>query len=279
MTVSTSGRARVTQLARFPVKACGPELLEECDVAVDGLRNDRLLGVVVEDRVVTQREHPGLARVMPVLDDVAATLALRVPGMEPVIDHATTDGPVRDVALFGRPVGVVEQSGLLSAWFSELLGRTATLVAAPASTRRTTPGAVPGETLLSDIGSLSVLSQASVRLLQERLAAEGLPPVPADRFRANLLLDGCGAHAEDHAERIEVGQVELGVAEPQGRCVVVTVDQQMGRRAGPEPLRTLARYRRGAAGTEFGVYAVALASGTIRLGDPVRLVGALQVHA
>ena len=48
----------------------------------------------------------------------------------------------------------------------------------------------------------------------------------------------------------------LAFAQVDERCAVTTVDQQAGERRGPEPLRTLATYRRlDGAGVAFGVYA------------------------
>lgn len=268
----SSDRGRVTRLVRYPVKACGGEQLDSCEVAVDGLRNDRVLAVVVGDRIVTQRELPVLAAVRPALDDTTARLDLSFPGTDPVHGVVRTDGPRREVTLFGKPVAVVDQDGPLSAWFTELLGQPARLVGAPTTTRRTSPGAVEGQTVLSDEGSVSVHSVASLGRLNAALRQRGHPELPADRFRANLVVDGCAAHAEDVAGRFEVGDVVLGFAQLDERCAVTTVDQVTGKRSGPEPLRTLAGYRRGATGAvRFGVYVAVLVPGLVRAGDPVVL--------
>ncbi len=263
----------VARLTRYPVKACGGEALEVCDVGVAGLHNDRVLAVVVGDRIVTQREFATLARVRPVLDDATGRLTLSCDGGETLTGVVGTDGPAREVTLFGERVAVVEQTPALSDWFTRLLGRTAQLVGAPDTTRRVTPGLVAGQTVLSDEGSVSLHSQASLDLLNAALAERGHRAVPADRFRANLVLDGCAAHTEDETGRFEVGEVVLGFGRPDERCVVTTVDQNLGARSGPEPLRTLADYRReGSGGVCFGVYAAVVAPGRIRVGDPVTLV-------
>ena len=266
---------RLTSLHRYPVKACAGEALTEARLDVDGVRHDRLLAVAVGDRIVTQREHPALSRVRPALDDVTALLTLDCDGRGApagVTAAVDLDGPRREVLLFGRPVGVVDQAEELSAWFTALLGAPAVLVAAPPTTRRTSPGVVEGLTLLSDVGTVSLHSEASLAGLNDRLAARGHPPLPGDRFRANLVVDGIDAHAEDHTGLLCVGEVRLAFAELDERCVVATVDQRVGRRAGPEPIRTLATYRRtGDGGVAFGIYAAVVAPGTVRVGDPVVL--------
>lgn len=276
---------RVTRLARYPVKACGAEPLDAAQLGPAGLRWDRVLAVVVGDEIVTQRNHPQLARVRPTLDDAVddavgdtgGDLKLRlggIPQLEEVAGVVTPTGPVRTVRIFGEPVDVVEQAPELSAWFGALLQADARLVMAPERSRRRTPGVRQGLTALSDEATVSLHSQASLDELNARLAVRGHPALPADRFRANLVVDGCGAHAEDRADRIAIGEVVLGFAQLDSRCAVTTVDQQTGRRAGAEPLRTLADYRRdpdGAGGVRFGVYLTVEQPGVVRVGDHVTL--------
>mgnify|MGYP003343255529 CR=1 FL=1 len=63
----------------------------------------------------------------------------------------------------------------------------------------------------------------------------------------------------------------LRMAKPCGRCRVTTIDQSTGVVTGPEPLATLAGYRSSAEfGTPFGMNAVTLRAGMIRVGDVVR---------
>ena len=57
-----------------------------------------------------------------------------------------------------------------------------------------------------------------------------------------------------------------------GRCVVTTTDQRTAER-GREPLRTLARHRRVGGDLAFGQNLVPERTGTLRLGDPVTILG------
>jgi uncharacterized protein YcbX len=266
---------RVSRLTRYPVKACAPEPLQVASLGPAGLAGDRVLAVTAGDRIVTQRELARLALVRPTLDDATATLRLaceRLPDVSGVVSAA---GPTRTVSLFDEHVEVVDQAPELSAWFGEVLGREARLVMAPDSTRRRSPGRHEGLTVLSDEGTVSLHSQASLDGLNARLAARGHPALPSERFRANLVLDGCPAHAEDTTARFGIGEVSLGFAQTDERCVVTTVDQRTGRRDGPEPLRTLATYRRAgtSGGVHFGVYVAVATPGQVRVGDPVVLHG------
>jgi uncharacterized protein YcbX len=263
---------RITALRRYPVKACAPEHLETATVGGDGFVGDRVLAVAVGDRIVTQRELPRLARVRPTLDDRTGLLRLAHDGWDPVEAVVDNDDATRDVTLFGTPVAVVDQDPILSQWLSDVLETPARLVAAPPGTRRTSHGEVEGRTVLCDEGTVSLHSEASLARLNDALAQRGHRALTSDRFRANIVIDGVAAHAEDDVHLVEAGDVRMAFAQLDERCAVTTVDQQAGERSGPEPLRTLAGYRRlDGGGVAFGIYTAVLRPGTLHVGDVVRL--------
>ncbi|MCL2732295.1 MAG: MOSC domain-containing protein, partial [Actinomycetia bacterium] len=67
-----------------------------------------------------------------------------------------------------------------------------------------------------------------------------------------------------------VGSAEAAYAKLAIRCAVTLVAQESGTRAGPEPLRTLAGYRRAAeGGVAFGTKLVVLRPGRVSVGDEV----------
>ncbi len=181
-----TGGPRVTALRRYPVKACAPEHLEAASVGVDGFLHDRHLAVAVGDAIVTQREFALLARVRPSLDDATGLLRLAYDGRDAVEAVVETDRPTREVTdlpgprrrrgpgpgalrLVQRPAGSPGPPG----------------GGAPSTTRRASPGLVQGQTVLSDEGTVSLHSEASLAELNHALAARGhgsahLRPVPRE---------------------------------------------------------------------------------------------------
>jgi len=93
--------------------------------------------------------------------------------------------------------------------------------------------------------------------------------VPMNRFRPNIIVRGGAPYEENTWESIQMNDVILGCAAPCLRCVITTTDQETGKRDSPEPLRTLATYRRAPDGTSviFGVYLVHSGTGKLRVGD------------
>jgi uncharacterized protein YcbX len=131
-------------------------------------------------------------------------------------------------------------------------------------------GATGATTLFADGYPVLVIGRASLDDLNARLAACGVPAVPMNRFRPNLVLDGLDPYDEDHLDTITSGPVTLKLVKPCTRCEITTTDQDTARR-NLEPLRTLASYRRDDrfAGVTFGMNAIVVAGAgaTLAVGD------------
>jgi hypothetical protein len=112
-----------------------------------------------------------------------------------------------------------------------------------------------------------VVSEESLAALNARLAHL----VPMNRFRPNIVVRGALPFAEDGWGEFTAGAATLRMAKPCGRCQVTTTDQSTGEVTGPEPLATLAGWRDSPEfGARFGMNAVTVRTGEIRVGDAVR---------
>jgi uncharacterized protein YcbX len=145
---------------------------------------------------------------------------------------------------------------------------------------RVTDGWTSGTSGYADSSAVHLLSQTTVDALNRRLAERGGPALPMSRFRPNIVIDGWEeAHREDQARRVGIGNAELGYAKLAIRCVVTTIDQRRAVKAGHEPLRTLATYRRSSqGGVAFGVKFSVLRPGKLTLGDEVNVSSWSESH-
>ena len=105
----------------------------------------------------------------------------------------------------------------------------------------------------------------------DKLNARLDEPLPMNRFRPNIVLEGAGPFAEDGWTRVRIGAIELDMAGPCARCATTTTDQETGAR-GVEPLRTLATFRREGAEVMFGQNANHRGTGEIAVGMPVEVL-------
>ncbi|MFI2425248.1 MOSC domain-containing protein [Streptomyces sp. NPDC018955] len=264
--------ASVVELTYYPVKGCAGTSVGEASLTPAGLAHDRTFMVVGEEGVGrTQRRDPRLALVRPTVGDGGERLTLRAPGVEPLDLRVDTAGARRKVDLLGTLHQGIDQGGAAAEWFTEVLRAPSRLVRVPPEHDRVTDGRTPGTSAYADSCALHVVSRATLGLLERKLAERGVPPLPMNRFRPNIVVDGWDEpHTEDRAHRLRIGDTELGYAKLAIRCAVTMVDQGTGAKAGPEPLRTLAGYRRAAGGgVAYGTKYAVVRTGTLSVGDAV----------
>ena len=278
----TPAMLHLSALYVYPVKSCRGVALSEAVLDRRGIVHDReMLIVDAGNRQMTQRATPQIARLETALTDDA--LVLRAPGAggELHVPWHAPGRPAREVLIWRDAVIADDTGDAAAEWLSDALGETCRLVTTGARSRRVRPverlpdGVHPGvlarpvEVAFPDGFPLLVVSEESLADLNRRL---DLPePLPMDRFRPNLVLSGCAApYEEDRWKAFRVGPVRLFGGGPCGRCIVTTTDQRTLART-PEPLRTLAGYRRTPEGeVVFGQNAIhAAPGGRLRVGDAV----------
>jgi len=264
--------ARVVELVTYPVKGCAGMQVRETALTAAGLAHDRSFMVVGEDGVHrTQRRDPRLATIRPVVGDDGALLTLHAPDAGTLAVPVDTERARRPVDLFGTAYRGIDQGDAAAAWLSGVLRVPSRLVRVPPEHDRVTDGRTPGTSGYADSCALHLLSRASLELLDRELAGRGAPPLPVNRFRPNVLVDGWDEpHTEDRAHALTIGTARLAYAKLAIRCAVTMVRQETGEKAGPEPLRTLAGYRRAAeGGVAFGTKLAVVRAGRVAVGDEV----------
>jgi uncharacterized protein YcbX len=260
--------AIVTDLTCFPIKGCAGVPLADAVMTKAGLAHDRTFMVVGEDGVFrSQRRSPRLAVIHPSVTPAGDRITLRANGFAAIEAEVDLSRARRDVTMFGNPYRGIDLGGEVAGWLSEVLGEAVRLVRVPPEHDRVTDGQVPGTSGYADSSAVHLLSRSTLAELNARLV--GADPMPLDRFRANIVVDGWDEPStEDRVRRLRVGDCDLGYTKLAIRCAVTMVDQEAGVKAGHEPLRTLASYRRAAAGgVAFGVKFSVLREGKLSVGD------------
>jgi hypothetical protein len=227
----------------YPVKSCRGLALEEARLLDAGLEHDREWMIVTpEGRFVTQREEPRLATIEVALDRRALVLSAAGAGAVAVPLEAAGGAPV-EVTVWADRCRALDQGEEAAGWLGDVIGRPLRLVRLDPAHRRASDRAWTGEvaawTRFTDGYALLAISKASLDDLNARLPR----PLPRDRFRANLWLDGLPPYGEDALHYLTAGAVRLRRVKPCTRCIITTTDQATGARDGEEPMRTLKSYR------------------------------------
>lgn len=259
----------LTGVFRYPVKSLRGASHDALEVGRRGFRYDREWMVVDKDgRFLTQRQVARMALIDTRVDD-AGRLFLEAPDMPPIAVANDMAQPV-DVVVWGDKVVASHVDPAADAWLTRFLGITCRLVRFPAGgVRAVDPAfaAAGDEVGFADGFPFLLISQASLDALNGRLEE----PVPMVRFRPNLVVDGCGPHAEDSWRRLRIGDLRLRVAKPCSRCIIPTIDPETAER-GPDPLRTLMTYRKQDNKVLFGQNLIHDGEGLLQVGMPVEVL-------
>jgi uncharacterized protein YcbX len=264
----------ITALNVYPVKSCRGIALTQARLTETGFQHDREWLVTTPDgKFITQRERPLLAQIETALS--GDQLVLRNPkGFELALPLNTTGHEV-EVTCWRDRCAAFDAGDEAAAWLTEHLGKPARLVRF--DQRRKRPSATEWTQGVEALNQFSdgfpwlLISQASLDELNTRLKQ----PLPMNRFRPNIVVDGLAPFGEDEVHEFVAGNVRLRVVKPCTRCAITTTDQLTGERLSEEPLKTLKEFRfdRGLRGVTFGQNMV-LASG---LGSELKVGQRLDV--
>ena len=122
---------------------------------------------------------------------------------------------------------------------------------------------------MTDTGyqSISLINLASHRALSGRLGQK-LSPL---RWRGNFLIDGLAPWEEFDlvGKRLRMGEVELDIIEPIGRCRMTEANPETGKRDAD----TLGALREAYGHSNCGIYAKVLSTGHVQEGDTIEVLG------
>lgn len=259
---------KILSAALYPVKSMRGVTASTLELDDKGVVGDRRWMVVdANNRFISQRSHPAMARLQPELvpfglriDDGASTLEVALPALV---------APRRAVTLWRDTLATLDAGDEAASWLSTRLGVTCRLVAFAADVRREVDvtWAKDAQTSFTDGYPLLVVNEASLDALNEALPA----PIPMERFRPNLVVRADAPWVEDSWKRLEVDGLGFDAVKPCARCVTIATDQRTGERPlGSLPLTALAAMNTIAGlGAIFGMNLVHRAHGTLNVGSEV----------
>jgi uncharacterized protein len=239
--------AYVAELICYPVKSCAGTGLETATFTEQGIAFDREWMVADENgKFMSQRQNPELALIVPKLAD--GFLRVVAPGMEELaVDLADLDHETVASTVWGNNAPAITQGFEADGWFSEYLEQNVQLVRKdPDASRSVKPvyqlADATNKVAFADGASSLLTTMPSLAALNERLER----PIPMNRFRPNIVVDGedVPAFDEDYWRGLKVGMLSGVVAWACARCTIPETDQTTGVRE-KQVLKALQGFRKG----------------------------------
>ena len=255
----------VAKLFIYPIKSMRPLYPDRISVEPRGLQHDRQWMVIDENgRFRTRREIPSMAQVGARFE--GDRMILSKDGMPDLSVPCKPEGETVKVQIWTATTTAKIVSTRANEWMTQAMDAPSRLVRMTTNARRRVNpklGTGPGWVGFADAYPILVASESSLEDLNSRLDS----PITVERFRPNIVLRGSLPYEEETWRNLRIGKVMLRAARPDIRCLVTTQDPMTGESRGPEPLKTLATYRRVENGVIFGMYYVPEKLGMISIGD------------
>ena len=265
---------RVSALYCYSIKSCKGHALQGAHIDSRGIVGDRSMMIVdANNEFLTQRELPRLALIEPVVHDDGKTITLCAPGMDELTLTPSNDGRNVKARVWKSICDAVDQGNDAALWLQDFLAQPVRLVRMADDFRRAlNPQFARSErdtTGFADGYPFLLVSQASLDELNARLVTQGAMPVPMNRFRPNIVVEGCAPFAEDGWHNFRINGIDFAGVKLCPRCPIPTIDQDRGEVTGREPIKTLATFRTINQQVMFGQNIIAANTGLLRVGDGV----------
>ncbi len=278
----------ILSLHTYPVKSCAGITHTQSPISQGGLPFDRQWVIVNGNGVfLTQRQHAKMALIQPALHN--GDLTLSSPGMPDVLVPWLTDTaeptqvPVR---IWAADTLGFDEGDTVANWLTRFLGLPCRLLRVHPEAQRYASlehvqnwrakhsDLIPNFPVQHRFGFADgfpflITNQGSLDELNRLLQAKGQAPVPMNRFRPNIVLQGLDAYEEDYLASLTVGLSTFALVKRCARCPIPNIDQATALSAN-EPGLTLAEHRQFPEGVLFGVNAVVAcesAGATLQVGE------------
>ncbi|EGC30506.1 hypothetical protein DICPUDRAFT_157767 [Dictyostelium purpureum] len=271
------GGITLEKILVYPIKSCGPIELKSCKLSPFGLENDRRFMLInrKENRYVNQKVYPMMSTIKCKYSQDGKYLIVSKEGLEDLrislepLDAADIDPSrvYKEVKMFDNISQVYDQGDEQSEWFAKALGnpdiRFTQMMPVGEYNRNIRVHMAESidasniarfKNSLSNSCHIMFLSQATIDDVNVRIektrkekGETSQAPLTWDRYRPNFVFSGCTPYQEDDWSSYTLGgEVDFQVADYNGRCPIVTVQQDTGVLdpfGDDEPLRTLRTYR------------------------------------
>lgn len=246
--------ATVKNLFIYPIKSCRGISISQAPITSTGFRWDRQWLVVnSQGRAYTQRVEPKLALVGVELPNEAFSenwvpkkdsfLVIKAPGMSNLkVPLGRSDEKVDGVSVWEWSGSAVDEGISAAQWFTDYIGKPSRLVrfddASQARNVNANYAAGGYKVMFADGFPFLLLSKGSMDALNSLLKE----PVSVNRFRPNILVDGCEPFKEDVWMEIRINKSTFKGVKLCDRCKVPTINQETAV-AGPGLTDTLLSFR------------------------------------
>ena len=265
----------VKELNVYPVKGCQGTSLSHATLTKRGVVGDRLFALVEDGQPLDQIKAPQLGGLAAACEGDGDRLILSHP-KHGRFEHARRkQGDRIPTQYILDSFEGCDQGDEVAHWLSTVTGRSVRLITAAEPWKQNLPLEqfdLLHQTLRERFYAVSPVSVSNVASLDD-LNGRLKSPVPMNRFRMNVVVEGLEPYREEELKTLSNDAISIERVTVAERCIIITTDQETGVRQKSDLLPTLNKYRRRpkaerfASGLVFGAYMAVAREGVLRVGD------------
>lgn len=257
---------RVSEIRIFPIKGFCAVELESAEVEPRGLKHDRRFMLTDSHGIfLSQRKISSMTLFSCQIE--SNSLKITSPDGEPIHIPFELYSDKILVKVWGTEFEAWKVSMEIDEWFSSKLGTEVQLVCMDDDCHRPISKQFQLENAEVSFADGSPVTLNNLRSL-ETLTESWDEPLPIDRFRANITIDGFEPWEEEGWHKIRIGSATFQILLRCGRCQVPSIDQISGI-VPSNPTLILDHIRNLRGNGDFGVHMVPIDLGIVSVGDSV----------
>ena len=234
----------------YPVKSLAGIKLTTSKLTPFGLEYDRRWLIIDKNgRFLSQREVAKMATIKTAILDEQLILTHEKSQIKiPAVNNQSRQ---IKVSVWNDTFNANHVSKEVDEWLTGVLGQSCQLVYMNKGVKRQVDldFAPKGQYVsFADAFPFLVISQASIDDLNSRLDE----PVNINRFRANIIVTGTEAFAEDNWHNLSINTIDYQAVKTCSRCIIPSINQQTGQQDKVKMLATLNSYRKVDKKIKFG---------------------------
>jgi len=259
----------ISKLFIYPIKSCKGTEVESIKIMETGFEFDRHFAVLNSNNIIiTSRENPKLLYVScQITND---NLILSYPKKESIeINLNKEDNSSFKVSLFKKTTFGKTMDVKVNQWLSNVLEEPCSLIKIDTENlREVASNKLKNKISFTDAYPIHIITSASLNELNTKLKN----PITDNRYRPNILISNTKPFEEENWKRVFIGNCEFEVITPTERCSLITINSlTLEKDKQQEPLRTLAKNKRGHKKVNFGIYLIPKNSGIISKNDIIKV--------
>lgn len=231
----------ISEIYIYPVKSLAGIKLKTSKLTSVGLQNDRRWMVVDSNgKFMSQRELSKMATIKTEIID--SKLILKHKNSIIKVPSVANETKEMLVTVWKDTFMATHVSSKVDSWLTGILGQDCKLVYMQENVQRQIDlefAPIGQNVSFADAYPILVISQASLDDLNSKLET----PVNINRFRANIIVLGIKAFAEDDWQNLSINNIEYKAVKKCSRCIMPSINQQTGKQDRVKMLTVLNRYR------------------------------------